>query len=195
MGDRSPCTNILLYNTKYYQSKFRIRAEFCYVWTLLYASYIKKVKWTYLCNCHLKCHPGLKTLYCYTRRFIYLENLKDNDIILFKVFLVEILFIALWLLTLTETDSSSDSDSKPNGYIVLCRTCSHCTDLDSDPFFLFLYRTRIRVRAGTQVRLRHCKLAIRAQFTLSVCFRMRSLLATFPWSHHWNLLSALSSTL
>ena len=32
--------------------------------------------------------------------------------------------------TLPEKDSStdSDSDSKPNGYIVLFRTCSHCTD-------------------------------------------------------------------
>ena len=31
-----------------------------------------------------------------------------------------------------------DSNSKPCGYIVLCRTCSHCTDLDSDPYSLFL---------------------------------------------------------
>ena len=34
-----------------------------------------------------------------------------------------------------------DSDSKPNEYIVLCRTCSHCIGLDSDPHSLFLYRT------------------------------------------------------
>ena len=39
--------------------------------------------------------------------------------------------------TLTETDSGthSDSDCKPNGYIVLCRTSSHCTN--SDSYFYF----------------------------------------------------------
>ena len=46
------------------------------------------------------------------------------------------------LFTLTETDSGtdSDSDSKPNGYIVLCRTCSDCTDSDSllSPFTMTL---------------------------------------------------------
>ena len=50
----------------------------------------------------------------------------------------------------------SNSDSKLDGYIVLCRTCSHCTDSDSDPYSLFVYRTGIRVR----VRLRQCKWAI-----------------------------------
>ena len=56
---------------------------------------------------------------------------------------------------LTDTDSGtdSDSDSKPNGYIVLCRTCSGCIDSDSDRYSLFLYRTGIRVR----VHLRQCK--------------------------------------
>ena len=39
--------------------------------------------------------------------------------------------------TLTETNS--DSDSKPNGYSLPCRTCSHCTDSDADPYYLFLY--------------------------------------------------------
>ena len=43
--------------------------------------------------------------------------------------------------TLTETDSGSGS--KPHGYIVLCRTCSHYTDSDSDPYSLFLHRTGI----------------------------------------------------
>ena len=49
--------------------------------------------------------------------------------------------------TLLETDSGTDSDSysKPDGYIVLCRTCSHCTDVDSDPHSLYLCRTGIRV--------------------------------------------------
>ena len=42
---------------------------------------------------------------------------------------------------------------RPDGYIVVCRTCSHCTDVDSDPYSLFLCRTGIRVR----VRLRQCK--------------------------------------
>ena len=41
------------------------------------------------------------------------------------------------LFTLTETDSGTDSDSdyEPGGYIVLCKTCSHRTDSDSDPYF------------------------------------------------------------
>ena len=46
--------------------------------------------------------------------------------------------------TLRSTDSGtmgtdSDSDFKPDDYIVLCRTCSHCTDSDSDPYSLFLH--------------------------------------------------------
>ena len=66
------------------------------------------------------------------------------------------------LFTLTETDSStdSDSDSKSNGYIVLCRTCSHYTDSDSDLYSPFLYRTRIRIQVRNWVRLRQCKWAI-----------------------------------
>ena len=41
---------------------------------------------------------------------------------------------------LPETDSGvgSDLDSKPEGYIVLYRNCQHCTDLESDPYSLFL---------------------------------------------------------
>ena len=40
------------------------------------------------------------------------------------------------LFTLPDTDSGtdSDSDSKLDGYIVLYRTCSHCTDLNSDAY-------------------------------------------------------------
>ena len=49
-------------------------------------------------------------------------------------------------------------DSKPDGYIVQCRTCSHCTDSESDPYFLFLCTTGIWVRIRTQVR--QCKWAI-----------------------------------
>ena len=51
----------------------------------------------------------------------------------------------------------SDSDSKPDSYIVLCRTCLHCTDSDSNPYCLFLHRTGIRVWVCTWVRLRQCK--------------------------------------
>ena len=49
----------------------------------------------------------------------------------------------------------------PNGYIVLCRTCSYCTDLDSHPYSLFLERTGIRVQIRTCVRLQQCKWTIR----------------------------------
>ena len=63
--------------------------------------------------------------------------------------------------TLTETDSDTDSDldSKPNGYIVLCRTCSHCTDSDSDPYSLFLHRIGIWVLVHICIRVRQCKWA------------------------------------
>ena len=56
-------------------------------------------------------------------------------------------------LTLQETDSGTDpySDSKLDGYIVLCRTCSHCTDSDFDAYSLFLYRTGIQVLVNTWV--------------------------------------------
>ena len=62
--------------------------------------------------------------------------------------------------TLMETDfgTNSDSDSKPDGYIVLCRTSLHCTDTDSDPYFLVQYRTGIQI--CTLVRLRQCRWAI-----------------------------------
>ena len=57
----------------------------------------------------------------------------------------------------------SDSDSKHNGYIALCRTCSHCIDLESDPYYLFLCRTGIWVG----VCLRQCKWAIRMNMSTS----------------------------
>ena len=38
----------------------------------------------------------------------------------------------LFTLPNTNSDTNSDSDSKSNGYIVLCRTGSHCMDSDSD---------------------------------------------------------------
>ena len=58
--------------------------------------------------------------------------------------------------TSTERDlgTDSDSDSEPDGYIALCRTCSHYTDLNSDPRSLFLCGT---VLVLTQVRLWQCK--------------------------------------
>ena len=58
--------------------------------------------------------------------------------------------------TLMETDSCTDSDSKTDGYIVLCRTCSPCTN--SDTYSSFLYRTGIRV--CTRVRHHQCKWVI-----------------------------------
>ena len=56
------------------------------------------------------------------------------------------------LFTLPDTDSGtdSDSDSKPDGYMVRCKICSHCTDsnsdsyLDSDPQLL-LYQILGRI--------------------------------------------------
>ena len=69
---------------------------------------------------------------------------------------------------LLDMDSGTDSVCNFNGYIVLCRTCSHCTDSDWDPYFLFLCRTGIRVhiciQVGTRVRLRQCKVAITPRF-------------------------------
>ena len=64
--------------------------------------------------------------------------------------------------TLNETDSGTDpdSDSKPDGYIVLCRTCSHCTDSDMDPYSLFLYRTGIPVWVCIRICHWQCKWAI-----------------------------------
>ena len=52
------------------------------------------------------------------------------------------------LTTLPDLDmgTNSDSDSKPDGYIKLRRTCSHCTDSGTDPYSLFLHRTEILVR-------------------------------------------------
>ena len=61
---------------------------------------------------------------------------------------------------LQDLDTGRDSDSKPDGYIVLCRTCSHCIDLDSDTCSLFLHRIRIQVRDRTHIRIRQYVQAI-----------------------------------
>ena len=45
-----------------------------------------------------------------------------------------------YLLVQMDSGKTSDLDSKPDVYIVLCRTCLHCTDSDSDPCSLSLYR-------------------------------------------------------
>ena len=58
----------------------------------------------------------------------------------------------------TRSGTDSNSDSKPDGYIVLCRICSHCTD--SDPYSLFPYRTGIWIWVCTRVHLRQCEWAI-----------------------------------
>ena len=59
--------------------------------------------------------------------------------------------------TLPQTDSGTDSDldSKPDGYIVLYRTCSHCTESDLVAYSLFLHRAGIRVRVCTWFCLQH----------------------------------------
>ena len=77
--------------------------------------------------------------------------------------------------TLTESDSGiqSDSESKPNGYIVRYRTCSHCTDSDFNPYLLFLCRTEVWVRVNTRVRLWQGKSAITRSFLLLVQKRTR----------------------
>ena len=46
-----------------------------------------------------------------------------------------------------DSDMDFEPDSKPDGYIVLLHTCSHCTDLDFDAYPLFLHRTGIRIQA------------------------------------------------
>ena len=66
-------------------------------------------------------------------------------------------------LTLPDTDSvtESDLDSKPDGYIILCRKCSHYTD--SDPYIDFDPQSRLYpflawlYRIGIRVCVRHCK--------------------------------------
>ena len=88
--------------------------------------------------------------------------------------------------TLPETDSGmdSDSDSKPNGYIVLCKTCSHCTDSDLGPYSPFLCRTRFWIWMCTRVHLQQCQWVIMliendlgvVSFTLA-CKRVRPTLA------------------
>ena len=65
-----------------------------------------------------------------------------------------------WKLYGSFTLTDMDSDSKPNGYVVLSRTCSHCTDSDLDPYSLFLCRTGIPVWVCTRVCHWQCKWAI-----------------------------------
>ena len=60
----------------------------------------------------------------------------------------------------TDSDTDSDSDLKPNGYIVLHKICSHCTDSDSDPYSLLLYTTGIQVCIRIRDHLWQCKCVI-----------------------------------
>ena len=57
----------------------------------------------------------------------------------------------------TLPDSDSDSDSKPNGYIVLERTFSYCTELNSDSNPTVNYRNGIGIGLGVEIRLCECK--------------------------------------
>ena len=78
------------------------------------------------------------------------------------------------LFTLLDTDSDIDLnlDSKPDGYIVLYRNCSDCTDLDQYecrspviivPTFVMDICIQIRIR----VRVRQCKSAITMEVFLT----------------------------
>ena len=59
--------------------------------------------------------------------------------------------ITYGLNTLLDSDMGADSDLDPksDGYIVQCRTCSHCTDSDSDsdPYSLFPISSQDRNRS------------------------------------------------
>ena len=55
----------------------------------------------------------------------------------------------------TLPNSDSNSVFKPDGYIVLCRTWSHCTDSDSDPCSLFLHRQESESESGNVNDNRH----------------------------------------
>ena len=63
----------------------------------------------------------------------------------------------------------SDKDSNSYGYIVLCKTCSYCTDLNSDSCTLFLCRTGIQVPSPypNLSALQQCKGAIKNGFKCS----------------------------
>ena len=84
----------------------------------------------------------------------------------------------------SDTVKDWDSDSKPDGYIVLCSTCSHWKD--SDPYSPFLYETGIQVRVRTRIRVRQCVSATSKKNTL--------LPSTYPTQKYFSarLLSVLS---
>ena len=60
----------------------------------------------------------------------------------------------------SDTDADSDSDSKSYGSLYNAEHVRTCTDLDSDPYFIFVCRTGMRVRVRTRVRRQQCKGAI-----------------------------------
>ena len=84
----------------------------------------------------------------------------------------------LCLKHIAELDTGMDSgqDSKPDGYIVICRTCSHCTHSDSDPYSLFLHRTGNRVRVHTRIWVRQCVIALIMMYYLTKHLQVSSLL-------------------
>ena len=51
---------------------------------------------------------------------------------------------------LPETGSGTDLDSKLNGYIALCKTCSYCTDSDSDPYSIEILKHTICTVSGRE---------------------------------------------
>ena len=50
-----------------------------------------------------------------------------------SIFWEQYLCNGLFTLPETDLDTDSDSNSKPCGYIVLYRNCSHCMEFDCDP--------------------------------------------------------------
>ena len=89
------------------------------------------------------------------------------------------------LFTLPDTDSGtdSDSDSEHDGYIVLCRTCSHCMDSDSDPYLdwdlqllLYPFLGQIFVsRLGSESVSGNVNKPLNGMATLGICY-------VFSWS-------------
>ena len=64
---------------------------------------------------------------------LQIHKRKKNSLILFQRTAVPE-FLDFGLFTSPDTDSATNlgSDSKPDGYILQCRNCSHCTGADSD---------------------------------------------------------------
>ena len=87
----------------------------------------------------------------------FVHNYRQGQCFQWHFDLFNIISNGSFILTDTDSGVDSDLDSKPDGYIALYKNCSHCTDSDLDPYSPFLYRTGIRFRVRTRVRLQQCK--------------------------------------